>query len=102
MKIGGLLLALFVILLSIIPCCSLEGCEEEAEEKHSRQEIPGGCEDSCSPFLNCNGCTGFTIQEIPQETTLPLNIPLGKIASYHRQWFPGGIVKAIWQPPQLS
>jgi hypothetical protein len=102
MKIGGSILALLVILLSSIPCCTFEGCEDELGEKHSQQEIPGDCEDSCSPFLNCNGCAGFTIKDAPEEDSATVNSPSNKTTSHLRQWIPGGIIQAIWQPPQLS
>lgn len=102
MKIGGLLLALLVILLSSIPCCSFDECEEEAGEKHSRQEIPGNCEDSCSPFLNCNGCAGVTLQDTPKENNSIFKTPSNKISSHQRQWIPGGVVQPVWQPPQVS
>lgn len=102
MKIGGLLLALLVILLGTIPCCSFEECEEEAVGEHSPQEIPGSCEDSCSPFLNCNGCTGFTVQDTPEKNNSVFKAPSDKISSHQQQWISGGIVKLIWQPPQVS
>ncbi len=102
MKIGGLLLALLVTLLSSIPCCSFEECDEEAEGKHSSQEIPGDCEDSCSPFLNCNGCTGFTIQNSPEENNEILRTPSHKISSHQQWWIADGVVQPVWQPPQVG
>jgi hypothetical protein len=102
MKIGGLLLALLVILLSSIPCCTFEECEDEVGEKHSQQEIPGDCEDACSPFLNCNGCAGFTVQFTPEENSEIFNNPSNKTTPQYRQRIPGGIIRPVWQPPQLS
>ena len=67
MKIGGLLLALLVIFLGIIPCCTFEECNNSAEAKHEQHEVPVNKEGSCSPFLNCGGCAGFTIQNIAEE-----------------------------------
>ncbi len=102
MKIGGFLLALLVILLSSIPCCTFEECEDELAEKHSPQEVPGDCEDSCSPFLNCNGCAGFTLQENPEEKNSVLHSPSFNIISHHLQWIPDGIIPPVWQPPQIG
>lgn len=102
MKIGGLLLSLLVILLSSIPCCSFDECEEEVLDKHSQQEIPGNCEDFCSPFLNCNGCAGFTVQDSPQENNSIFKTPSHKVFSHQRQSIPRGVIQAIWQPPQVG
>lgn len=102
MKIGGLLLALLVISLSSIPCCNFDECEEETQEKHSRQESPGNCEDSCSPFLNCNACAGFTLQDTSEENKVVFKTPSDKISSDQRQWISGGILQPVWQPPQES
>lgn len=102
MKIGGFVLALLVILLNSIPCCTFEECIDDLGEKHSAQEIPGDCEESCSPFLNCNGCAGFTLKDSPEENSATFNSTSDKTTSHHTQWSPGGIIQAIWQPPQLS
>lgn len=101
MKIGGLLLALLVILLSSIPCCTFEECDEELTE-HSPKEIPGNCEENCSPFLNCNGCTGFTFQENPENKNQIFLSPSVMVISHPQEWIQGGVTPQVWQPPQVS
>lgn len=102
MKIGGLFLAFLVSLLSIIPCCSFEDCEDEEIEILVQQEESSECDDSCSPFLNCGSCTGFPVLEISEQIEIAFNPPSDKIDFHHGQSFPRSIIQSIWQPPKLS
>ena len=102
MKFGGLLLALLVIFLGSVPCCTFEECDEAAEAKHIQHEVPVNEKGSCSPFLKCGGCTGFTIQDIAEDTAGEIKNLSAKSIFHHRQSIPGNIIQTIWQPPQLS
>ncbi len=105
MKIGGFLIAFLVISLSAIPCCTFVECGDEvvaeAEDQH-KEEAPGECEDSCSPFLNCGSCAGFTIQNSPEEDTFTFNLPVDQTADYIGHGITGVIINNIWQPPRLG
>lgn len=102
MKIGGLLMAFLVTLLSIVPCCTFEECEDEKREILVQHEKPSECEDSCSPFLNCGSCTGFPVQETSEPGEIAFNLPIDKIDFHHRQTLPQSLIQSIWQPPRLG
>jgi len=55
MKFAGYILALYLILLAAIPCCSFDDCPDDKTEQTANHE--NGDQDcgSCSPFFNCEG-----------------------------------------------
>jgi hypothetical protein len=63
MKIVCFILSIYVLVLSTVPCCSDDNCIDETKteqaDKHPQKEHQG-CEGSCSPFLTCGTCVGFT------------------------------------------
>lgn len=105
MKLLCLILSVYVVLLSIRPCCSDNDCQGKQVVKKElagkspikEKECPG-----CSPFFTCGSCVGFLI-------TKPLTLALkliaetpAKIYARYQQPYVQQVSLSIWQPPQLS
>lgn len=101
MKIGGFILALLVTFLSIIPCCTFDECGDEGAIEDQHKEAPGESEGSCSPFLNCGSCAGFTAQTTHEDNSLDYNLPIDKTAAHYPYRVTGEVINNIWQPPRL-
>ncbi len=102
MKIGGFILALLVTSLSIIHCCSFDNCGDETVAENKNEKVPDEGGDSCSPFLNCGSCAGFTVQNTSEENNATYNSPKNKTAAHYRRRITGEVINTIWQPPRLS
>jgi hypothetical protein len=97
-KLLTLLLSLFVLTLSSVPCCALENSEAD-HPIHENSRNDDGCGQACSPFYTCGTCVGFTP-----------NLHWGELfADYlrdiqHNSIYPSFELPqtsaSIWQPPQ--
>ena len=100
MKLLSYILALYVILLSGIPCCSFGNCAADKIEQN-RQHNPGDsdCGD-CSPFFTCSACNAFafTIESLAIQA-IPSN-PFKIFAGYIESAVPD-IHYDFWQPPKI-
>lgn len=95
----GLAFILFLITLTAVftPCCGYNDCGEETltVNKH-----PGGkARDSCSPFVTCDYCPGFTQLNAVQEILIMLP---DIVAHYSREtdWFSSAYTDRLLQPPK--
>lgn len=106
MKIFCFIMSLYVISLSVVPCCSDDNCNDESISENINnysqdpKEEEGDC-NACSPFLNCGTCIGFVftnlqidIDEIPSDEEQ-------FVAIYKSRFFDDFFDK-IWQPPKIS
>ena len=57
MKIAAIILSMIVFLLSVIPCCAGDDCNDGVNTEQT-SGYTGEC-SICSPFLSCGTCTGF-------------------------------------------
>lgn len=107
MKIIALFLSVIVLILTLVPCCALEGNDGhehqtvQKEIDHQCTEKDDNCCKDCSPFYVCGTCIGFTFtgfsafvfivpfKPILHNTVyLPVELPL--------------VSTPIWQPPKLG
>jgi len=104
-KIVCLILSLYVIVLSVKPCCADDNCRvRSASQKQlsknaasKEKECPG-----CSPFFTCGSCVGFVVSK-PVTLGLPLAVETGvKYFADYRQPFIKKITFSIWLPPKIS
>jgi hypothetical protein len=103
MKIPGFILAFYLALLSVVPCCAFDDCPDDkaATEQASHQS---GDEDdcgTCSPFFNCTGCACVSIH--PEATTIAI-YSLQEKKSY-TGFIDSSPVHAqydVWQPPKIG
>jgi hypothetical protein len=106
MRLALLLGCLYVLLLSVRPCCADEDCALQApaklEQAHMANQPSKAC-TGCSPFYSCGTCTGF-VMVYPAIHGLALShleintIPLPA----YLQPFVHEASQRIWQPPQLG
>lgn len=101
MKIGGFILALLVTFLSVFPCCTSDECGDEGVIENQHQEVPNENEGSCSPFLNCGSCAGFTAQTTQEENGIDDNLPVDKTTAHYPHRVTSEVINNIWQPPRL-
>lgn len=101
MKFVGYILALYLILLAAIPCCSFDDCPDDITEQTASHE--NGDEDcgSCSPFFSCEGCATATDNTSIAYFTLA---PLSTLKSYteFNHPFVADVHYDFWQPPKLG
>lgn len=105
MKFFTLMLSLYFLTLSVIPCHDSEDFEGKYQQTiaHVQQDNP--CSDTqdetCSPLCTCNCCgtnlTLFTITEITFSKVNGENKYSSKQDSFISE--PS---QAIWQPPKIS
>jgi hypothetical protein len=106
MRVFHLILAIYVIVLSMVPCCTEERCNddiktEQTANNHPRHESNDTCNSgACSPFLTCGSCTGFVSNALliclqPYMFFVKkqnINFKFGQINNYYTKY---------WQPPKL-
>ncbi|WP_339071049.1 hypothetical protein [Chitinophaga sp. 212800008-4] len=95
-----ILLSLYVLTLSAIPCCGDDQCCEEMAGKethhnHHRQELP------CSPFFSCNTCHGVVVPDFTPGLSARVIILSSFSFNYIACSLPG-FTASVWQPPRLA
>ena len=107
MKLIGYILAVYLILLSAIPCCALDNCADDKtalsnqlEQKTSQEKEDDGC-DNCSPFFNCEGCATATIAFEPASLEI-FPIKISSVYTGYIQTAISGVEYDFWQPPKFG
>ena len=101
MKIIGSILAIYIILLSAVPCCSFDDCPDDKTEQTSNHEQGDDDCGTCSPFFSCEGCAAATttIQQVQFELSPAL------VTAVYAGFKPSTLSEAhfdFWQPPKLA
>jgi len=101
-KFLWLILSVYVVFLSVRPCCQDKDCYGKyAVEKGQQKDRDKDCQ-GCSPFFTCGTCSGFIVTKaVNSNVTLISEPPLKHFANY-RHPFIKQISLAIWQPPKLG
>ncbi|MEO6149825.1 MAG: DUF6660 family protein [Mucilaginibacter sp.] len=103
MKFLCIILSLYVVLLSVRPCCTDDVCAKItsiAKKQTGKLADNNDC-GTCSPFYRCGNCTGFTaLAYATPDIAVPGSIHLPYTA--YRQPFIKDVSQAIWQPPRLG
>lgn len=103
MKIPGYILAVYLVLLSVVPCCAFDDCPDdklatEQTDKHNTGDDDCG---TCSPFFNCEGCASVTTNF----NTISFTFIAPEVKRVYAAFIPSLIPDAhydFWQPPRLS
>lgn len=99
MKFVSYILAFYLILLSVVPCCSFDECKEEITEVAAdHEDEPKDC-GNCSPFFSCEGCATATISFLPAQFGIAPLI----ISAVYPEFFQGSLPDIdydFWQPPK--
>jgi hypothetical protein len=89
--------AIYILLLSAIPCCAFDNCNNTEQSTSNHND---DCKN-CSPFAVCGNCTGFTNIAMPiQVSSLHFltgnDYPLFILAQIPQHTF------SFWQPPKIG
>ncbi|QKZ14908.1 DUF6660 family protein [Spirosoma sp. KUDC1026] len=104
MKWWMFLLAMYVLVLSGLPCeafCPEEPITNQASLPDTDQHEH---DERCSPFCLCAACSGFTIPQARQFLEAPLSDTLITVAIMSSYQTPHtlDVPERIWQPPRLD
>lgn len=96
MKLLQFLLAIYVVLLSVLPCEAF--CSEE-QDAHGQSKT-----ECCSPFSLCSTCFGFTIPQAQTFVTSPLSVAFYSVSTptLYEFFYSLDVLGGIWQPPRLD
>jgi len=100
-KITGIILAIYLVLLASVPCCAFDNCpDDKAEQDASHEKGDKDC-GNCSPFFNCEGCATAAIAFEPLSIQIA---PLTEVIVYsmYREASLPTIHSDVWQPPKIS
>lgn len=107
MRFWVLLLALYVLVLSGVPCDAL--CQDEPATAATTQQGPGAPAEqkdckNCSPLSACAAATGFILPAaVPAWRAAPsLPAPHPVRATLYRTPHTLDVAARIWQPPRLA
>jgi hypothetical protein len=103
MKLTGYILAFYLILLSVVPCCSFDSCPDDKVATEQADQHESGDKDcgACSPFFNCEGCAPATINV----NTSSFAILSPEVKRVYTGFIPSFIPNVhydFWQPPRLG
>lgn len=106
MKCLSCLVALWVFLLSTLPCFLQDDClfcsEDNVAESGCTCQDEGACSDCCcSPFLHCNTCTGCPRPKLFQQPLISVSPLSRELETYYDDSLPLRQMGSLWQPPQL-
>jgi hypothetical protein len=107
MKICGFILAFYLILLSVVPCCVFDSCPDDkmtlraGTEQSSDQETSDEDCSSCSPFFSCQDCATATVDFQPANLDIASLQDSPVYTSYLQTSLPK-VDYDFWQPPKLS
>lgn len=105
MKILYFILSLYVLVLSISPCCEDNNCIDNDHllktEQSDNSQHDNDCKGNCSPFYTCNTCVGFIITKTNDNLTIIATFVVKNIILYNQQFVENYFAK-IWQPPKIS
>ena len=105
MKFLSCILALWVVLLSTLPCFLEDECLFQHTDDMQEDTCPNNngtsCTDCCSPFLHCSTCTGFLIPKLIHSPFIRMVLLNDNLHSFYKERLIPQFSSAIWQPPKL-
>ena len=101
MKLLTLLLALYMLTLSCVPCICEDNCADEKTEHATAADKPDA--DNCTPFCSCACCHSVVVSLKPVLSAKKLPEFCSKLSfDSTDQDFTSYNSHNIWQPPKLS
>jgi hypothetical protein len=103
MKFAAYILALYLAILSITPCCTFDDCPEDKVATNQVDDHQDGDEDcgNCSPFFNCNGCSSSFVDFPNSSFQYNAQFSPRRYTSFLQPYFPE-VHYEFWQPPKLA
>ncbi len=103
MKVTGYILALYMAILAITPCCTFDDCPEnqtQSEQAANHDTDDDDC-GNCSPFFNCNGCSSVSVNLPATHFHLTPLIATRAYTEFIQPFMPE-VHYDFWQPPRLA
>jgi sulfatase maturation enzyme AslB (radical SAM superfamily) len=107
MKLAGYILAVYLLLLSGVPCCAFDSCPDDkmdlsagVEQDSSHKEGDDDC-GNCSPFFSCEGCAAAAISYQPALFDFFSKKSLPVYSAYLQVMLPS-VEYDFWQPPKIG
>jgi hypothetical protein len=102
-KFAAYILSLYILVLSVVPCCAFDDCPQDKAGTEQTTGHKTGDDDCkvCSPFFNCEGCAtavvNFETTSFETINSVSPKVYTGFIASYIPI-----VHYDFWQPPKLE
>jgi len=100
-KVIGLILSFYLILLAAVPCCIIDNCPDDKTEQTASHENGDDDCGSCSPFFSCEGCTAATIAYQPAIFEL-ISFSNSLVYTFHQAKPLPQVEYDFWQPPRIG
>jgi hypothetical protein len=103
MKIVSVIFSVYIAILSTIAYCpEIHEADYEIQSAGQTGENSShDCDGCCSPFVDCNTCTGFIIENYIYIQPNPKGI-FTEININQYQFYVSPFLKGIWQPPRIA
>ncbi|MEO6612041.1 MAG: DUF6660 family protein [Chitinophagaceae bacterium] len=101
MKLGSYILAFYLVLLSAMPCCAFDSCQDDNTDPTANHEKRDKDCGNCSPFFSCEGCAPATIALEPVQFGIPAIQILSVYTAYIQLSLPR-VDYEFWQPPKIG
>jgi hypothetical protein len=103
MKLIGYILAVYLLLLAVVPCCAFDECPDDKATTEQTEDHKTGDKDcgTCSPFFNCEGCASVTVHF----NTVSFTFITPEVKRVYTEYIPSLMPDAhydFWQPPRLG
>ncbi|HJP63676.1 MAG TPA: DUF6660 family protein [Mucilaginibacter sp.] len=105
MKLLCLILSVYVLMLSVKPCCADDDCRSKtstSQQITDKAPLQGNECPGCSPFFTCGSCTGFIITRPIVHISVPIAETAATQYSGYNQLAIPKMPGSIWQPPKIS
>ena len=102
MKLLNHILAFYLVLLAVVPCCAFDNCPDEKQAIEKTGQHQKGDADNCgncSPFFNCTGCSSIVIHIHTISITV-FTINIQRVYADFIPSFISGVHYDFWQPPR--
>jgi hypothetical protein len=102
MKIFSFILGVYILFISIIPCCAFDDCGNNFRKAEiSKQQKQNNHCENCSPFALCCNYVGFTVTtQVFEVYSTPANTT--QTFLIFDQSFRSDYSASFWQPPKLG
>jgi len=99
MKLIAFILPVYLLILSLIPCCAFDSCPGDSLGKTAAHESGDGDCGRCAPFFSCSACGEFALSVIVPKYDLFQPVSGPQVSGYILNSLPE-IHRASWKPPK--
>ena len=104
MKPLAFILSIYILLLALFPCCTVDDCPDEKAETEQAAGHQAGDNDNCgncSPFFSCEGCASVSVSAESMSFQI-ISFPVKSVYTEFIAPYIPDIQYEFWQPPKLG